>query len=65
MLHRAKKANDMHKDKWNGLGGKVEHGETPEECIVREVREECGLFIKNPKLHGFITFPAFDGFEDW
>lgn len=65
MLHRVKKDNDMHEGKWNGLGGKIEPGETPEECVIREVREECGLTIKNPKLKGILTFPAFDDVEDW
>lgn len=65
MLHRIKKKNDMHEGKWNGLGGKLEQGETPEECVIREVREESGLLIVKPRLHGFITFPAFDGLEDW
>ena len=40
MLHRIKKQNDIHQGKWNGLGGKFEQGESPEECVVREVREE-------------------------
>jgi len=65
MLHRVKKINDIHEGKWNGLGGKMEAGESPEDCIIREVREESGLTIKAPKLHGFITFPAFDSQEDW
>jgi len=65
MVHRVKKDNDMHEGKWNGLGGKFEDGESPEECVVREVKEESGLDIINPKLKGFITFPAFDGFDDW
>lgn len=65
MLFRNKKPNDYHEGKWNGLGGKFEQGETPEECAVREVREESGLLIKNPKLHGIITFPMFDGKKDW
>ncbi len=65
MLHRVKKENDMHEGKWNGLGGKFEDGETPEECVIREVLEESGFLISNPKLQGFITFPAFDQFEDW
>jgi len=65
MLHRVKKENDMHEGKWNGLGGKLEPGETPEECVIREVKEESGLEIKNPRLNGFITFPAFSKFEDW
>lgn len=65
MLHRNKKPNDMHEGKWNGLGGKFETGESPEDCIIREVFEESGLIIKNPKLHGFITFPSFDQKDDW
>lgn len=65
MLHRIKKKNDMHEGKWNGLGGKFETGETPEECVIREIKEESGLLIKNPKLHGLITFPMFDGKKDW
>jgi len=65
MLHRIKKKNDVHEGKWNGLGGKFELGETPEECVIREVEEESGLLIKNPKMHGFITFPMFDGIKDW
>ena len=65
MLHRIKKENDMHKGKWNGLGGKFEDGESPEECVIREVREESGLIIKEPVLKGIITFPAFDEIDDW
>ena len=65
MLHRTKKKNDVHEGKWNGLGGKFETGETPEECAIREVKEESGLLMKNPRMHGFITFPMFDGKKDW
>ena len=65
MLHRIKKENDMHKGKWNGLGGKLENGESPEECIIREVYEESGLTIKNPTLRGIMTFPKFDDIDDW
>lgn len=65
MIHRIKKENDMHKGKWNGVGGKLEPGETPEECVIREVKEECGLTVRNPALKGLLTFPAFDGFDDW
>ena len=65
MLHRIKKENDMHKNKWNGLGGKLIPGETPEECIIREVKEESGLDIKAPLLKGIITFPKFDDIDDW
>jgi 8-oxo-dGTP diphosphatase len=64
MLHRVKKENDMHAGKWNGLGGKLESGETPEECVIREVREESGLTIRNPKLVGLLMFPNFKG-ADW
>ncbi len=64
MLHRVKKQNDMHAGKWNGLGGKFEAGETPEECVIREVREESGLEIRNPKLVGLLMFPNFKG-ADW
>jgi 8-oxo-dGTP diphosphatase len=65
MLHRIKKANDMHAGKWNGLGGKVEGGESPEECAVREVLEESGLRMIDPVLRGIITFPQFSRGEDW
>jgi 8-oxo-dGTP diphosphatase len=65
MLHRIKKANDMHAGKWNGLGGKLEPGETPEECAIREVWEESGLRMINPILRGIITFPKFSKGEDW
>jgi 8-oxo-dGTP diphosphatase len=65
MVHRIKKANDMHQGKWNGLGGKLEAGETPEECTLREVYEESGLRVRNLQLKGLLTFPAFDDFEDW
>lgn len=65
MLHRTKKENDVHKNKWVGLGGKVENGESPEECIIREVFEESGLKINKPVLKGVMTFPNFSKGEDW
>lgn len=65
MLHRTKKENDYHEGKWNGLGGKFEPGETPEECAIRELLEESGLHVTNPELRGMLTFPAFDGVDDW
>ena len=65
MLHRNKRKDDYHYGKWNGLGGKLEKGESPEECVIREVREESGLTIADPLLNGFITFPNFDGQNDW
>ena len=55
----------MHKGLWVGLGGKFEAGESPEDCVVREVFEESGLIIKNPKLRGILTFPNFSQEEDW
>ncbi len=64
MVHRNKKPNDIHEGKWNGLGGKLEAGETPEMCIKREVEEEAGLVIRNPQLHGLLTFANFKG-NDW
>jgi len=64
MVYRNKKPNDMHAGKWNGLGGKFEPGESPEECIIREVREESGLEIRNPHMHGLLMFPNFKG-DDW
>ncbi len=65
MLHRIKKKNDIHNGKWNGLGGKLNPGETPEDCIIREVYEESGLTIKYPVLKGHLTFPKFSKNEDW
>jgi 8-oxo-dGTP diphosphatase len=65
MLHRNKKKGDIHLGKWNGLGGKLEPGESPEDCVVREVREESGLDILEPRLRGILTFPAFKDGEDW
>lgn len=65
MLHRIKKAGDIHAGKWNGLGGKFEPGESPEECAVREIREESGLEARNLELRGFLTFPGFQGDDDW
>ncbi len=64
MVYRNKKPNDIHAGKWNGLGGKVEAGESPEACIRREVEEEAGLFIHEPHLHGLLVFSNFKG-QDW
>jgi 8-oxo-dGTP diphosphatase len=65
MLHRTRKPNDMHEGKWVALGGKLEPGESPEECAVREVYEESGLRILDPQFRGVLTFPAFDGIDNW
>lgn len=65
MLHRNKKDGDVHKGKWNGLGGKFDAGESPEECVIREIREESGLTLLDPRLRGVLTFPAFKNGEDW
>ncbi len=58
MLHRTKKEHDYNKDKWIGIGGKFENGESPEDCAVREVREETGLVIQPAELEycGIVTF---------
>ena len=56
MLHRVKKENDLNHDKWVGIGGKFEDGESPEECNAREVFEETGLTLQNPRYCGIVTF---------
>ena len=56
MLHRVKKQNDVNRDKWIGIGGKLEEGESPFDCIRREVREETGLTLSNIRYRGIITF---------
>ena len=65
MMQRVKRENDIHYGKWNGLGGKFNAGETPEECVIREVREESGFTISSPRLRGLLTFPEFKDGEDW
>jgi 8-oxo-dGTP diphosphatase len=65
MLHRNKKPGDAHLGKWNGLGGKFEAGESPEDCVLREVREESGLTLLDARLRGVLTFPDFKNGEDW
>lgn len=56
MLHRTKKKNDINHDKWLGIGGKFEEGESPEECLLREVCEETGLTLTDYRFRGLVTF---------
>lgn len=56
MLHRTKKAHDINEGKWIGVGGKFLDRESPEECLLREVREETGFSLKDWRFRGFITF---------
>lgn len=56
MMHRVKKEKDVNKDKWVGVGGHFEEGESPEECLLREVLEETGLMLTDYRLRGVITF---------
>ncbi len=56
MLHRVKKERDINKDKWIGVGGHFEKGESPEECLLREVKEETGLTLTAWKFRGIVSF---------
>ena len=56
MLHRVKKENDCNRDKWIGVGGKFQERESPEECLLREVREETGLTLTSWRFRGLVTF---------
>ena len=56
MLHRVKKQNDMNEGKWIGVGGHTEDQESPEECLLREVKEETGLTLTSYKFRGLVTF---------
>lgn len=58
MLHRTKKKNDINKNKWIGIGGKFEEKESPEECIVREVKEETGLQLNSYQLRCIVTYTS-------
>ncbi len=63
MLHRISKKKDVNKDKWIGVGGKLEPGEAPEECLLREVQEETGLTLHSYRFRGIMTFQS-EGWED-
>lgn len=56
MLHRVKKENDLNHDKWIGIGGKFEDKESPEDCVLREAKEETGLTLLRPEYRGLVTF---------
>ena len=56
MLHRVKKEQDVNEGKWIGIGGKFEYGESPEECMIREAKEETGLSVTSMKFRGILTF---------
>lgn len=64
MLHRIKKKNDCNHDKWIGVGGKFEACESPEECLLREVKEEIGLTLTRWAYRGLITF-VLDGVAEY
>jgi 8-oxo-dGTP diphosphatase len=61
MLHRIKKEHDENRDKWVGIGGKFEPGESPEDCAIREVREETGLNMRSWAYRGIVTFVS----DEW
>ena len=61
MMHRVIKENDVNHDKWIGVGGHFEEGETADECLVREIREETGIGIASYRYRGLITFVPHEG----
>lgn len=65
LLHRNKKPKDVHAGKWIGVGGKMEQGESPEDCAKREILEETGLQATDMRMVGVITFPEFTPGNDW
>lgn len=64
MMHRVRKKNDINKDKYIGVGGHIEHGESPEDCILREIKEETGLEAKNIRLRGLLSF-VIDDYDEY
>lgn len=64
MLHRVKKKVDINQGKWIGIGGKFEAGESPDECLCREVREETGLTLTEFQFRGIVTFLCNDSGSD-
>ena len=63
MLHRVSKKNDINKDKWIGIGGHFQVNESPEECLLREAKEETGLTLTSYRFRGIVTFIT-DGLEE-
>lgn len=61
MLHRIKKKNDINQDKWIGVGGHFEADESPEDCVLREVKEETGYTLTKYKFRGLVTFISGNG----
>ncbi len=64
MLHRTKKKGDMNHDKWLGIGGKLEAGESPDEALLREAKEETGLTLTSRRFRGIVTFVS-DGYTEY
>ncbi len=65
MLHRTVKKNDVNKDKWIGVGGHFEEDESPEECLLREVREETGYTLTSYRFRGLVTFVSANGVTEY
>ena len=65
MLHRTVKKNDVNKDKWIGVGGHFEQDESPEECVLREVKEETGYTLTSYRFRGIVTFVSGDGVTEY
>ena len=65
MLHRTVKKKDVNKDKWIGVGGHFELGESPEECVCREVLEETGYRLTYYRFRGLVTFLSGDGVTEY
>ena len=63
MLHRTKKKNDPSKDLWMGVGGHFEAGDSPDDCVLREVKEETGLTLTKYRMCGIVSFSEGDWFE--
>lgn len=65
LMHRVKKEKDINKDKWIGIGGHFEQAESPEECVLREVKEETGLTLTSYAFRGIVTFVTDTGLYEY